>query len=125
MQEKKRNTRYNFSLKICVQNSNQFSHQKIVLPFSTEENQYIKSHIKHVLVQYCVEFVSSTHVHANIVCQEFKQSFLKTCWQNVLKTLKIFTSLIQQFHVQEIYSKELIRDRDKEIYQQAIHQHYL
>ena len=46
---------YNFSLKICMQNSNQFSHQKIVLPFSTEENQYIKRHIKHVLLQYCVE----------------------------------------------------------------------
>ena len=82
MQEKKRNTWYNFSLKICMQNSNQFSHQKIVLPFSTEENQYIKSHIKHVLVQYCVEFVSSTQVHSNIAGQEFIQNL---SWRHVGK----------------------------------------
>lgn len=36
MQEKKdRNTQYNFSLKICVQNSNQFGRQKIALTFLT------------------------------------------------------------------------------------------
>ena len=36
MQEKKeRNTQYNFSLKICMQNSNQFGRQKIALSFLT------------------------------------------------------------------------------------------